>query len=56
MTKHEKIEHELPNGDILIVDATETRPEVEEAFDKVDEELQREAREAYEQLRDAAAA
>jgi hypothetical protein len=51
MTKHDKIEHELPNGDILIVDATDIRPEVEEAFREVRESLDRVVDEAYEQLR-----
>lgn len=55
MTKHDKIEHELPNGDILIVDATDIRPEVEEAFREVRESLDREVDEAYRQLREAEA-
>jgi SepF-like predicted cell division protein (DUF552 family) len=53
MTPHEKIEHELPNGDVLIVDATEIRPEVEEAFREVEERLQEEARAAYEEMQTA---
>ena len=56
MTKHDKIEHELPNGDILIVDATDIRPEVEQAFREVKAALDREVDEAYEQLRPPQAA
>jgi SepF-like predicted cell division protein (DUF552 family) len=53
MTPHEKIEHQLPNGDVLIVDATDIRPEVEEAFRQVDERLKAEARAAYDELQEA---
>lgn len=56
MTEHDKIQHELPNGDVLIQDSTRTRPEVEKAFRKVEEDFEREAREAYRELREAAAA
>lgn len=56
MTEHDKIEHELPNGDILVRDSTRTRPEVEEAFRLVDEESERQARETYRELRESAAA
>jgi SepF-like predicted cell division protein (DUF552 family) len=56
MTEHGKIEHTLPNGDILIVDSTRIDPEVQEAFAKVKQDLREEAREAYRQLREAAAA
>jgi hypothetical protein len=47
MTQHDKIEHKLPNGDVLIQDSTRTRPEVEEAFRKVEKDFEREARKAY---------
>ena len=56
MTEHDKIEHTLPNGDILIVDSTRVDPEVEKAFAKVKAQLRDEARDAYRQLRNAAAA
>lgn len=56
MTKHDKIEHELPNGDVLIMDATDIRPEVEAAFEKLKTALDREADETYRQLREQAAA
>jgi len=56
MTEHDKIEHVLPNGDILIVDSTRVDLEVQEAFAKVKEDLREEARDAYRQLREAAAA
>jgi hypothetical protein len=56
MTEHGKIEHSLPNGDVLVEDATRTRPEVEEAFREAEEAFEQEAREAYERLREAAAA
>lgn len=56
MTEHDKIEHTLPNGDILIVDSTRVDPEVEEGFAKVREDLREKARDAYRRLRDATAA
>lgn len=56
MTEHDKIEHALPNGDVLIQDSTRTRPEVEEAFSKVEEAFERDAKQAYRELREAAAA
>ncbi len=55
MMEHDKIEHELPNGDLLIQDSTRTRPEVERAFRKLEEDFEREARDAYRELREAAA-
>lgn len=54
MTKHDGFEHTLPNGDILIVEATEIRPEVEEAFREADKDLEREVGEVYARLREAA--
>jgi SepF-like predicted cell division protein (DUF552 family) len=56
MTEHDKIEHTLPNGDVLVHDATRIRPEVDEAFRKVREDLARGAEETYRELREAAAA
>lgn len=56
MTKHDKIEHPLPNGDVIVHDATHIRPEVDEAFRKVREDLQRGARKTYAELREAASA
>lgn len=56
MAAHDKIEHPLPNGDVLIQDSTRTRPEVDEAFRKVEEDFEQDAKQAYRQLRDAAAA
>ena len=56
MTEHDKVEHTLPNGDILVVDSTRVDHEVQQAFAKVREDLRREARDAYRQLREAAAA
>jgi SepF-like predicted cell division protein (DUF552 family) len=53
MTEHDKVEHVLPNGDILIVDSTRVNPEVSRGFDKVKQELREEARAAYRQLRRA---
>jgi SepF-like predicted cell division protein (DUF552 family) len=55
MTEHDKIEHTLPNGDILIVDSTRVDLEVREAFEKVKEDLRAEARDAYHKLREATA-
>ncbi len=56
MTEHDKIEHPLPNGDILIQDSNRTRPDVEAAFGKVEVDLEREAEQAYRELREATAA
>ena len=56
VTEHDKIEHPLPNGDVLIQDSTRTRPEVEEAFRKVEEDFERTAEQAYRELREAGAA
>ena len=56
MTEHDKTEHPLPNGDVLIQDSTRTRPDVEAAFNKVEVDLKREAEQAYRELREAAAA
>ena len=50
MTEHDKVEHELPNGDLLVQDSTKSRPEVEETFRKAEEAVERIAREGYEQL------
>ena len=52
MTEHDKIEHRLPNGDILIVDSTRVDPSVKRAFDKVKSDLRKEAQDAYRQLRE----
>lgn len=54
MTEHDKIQHSLPNGDVLIQDSTRTRPDVEAAFRKVEEDFKRQAAEAYRGLRKAA--
>lgn len=56
MTEHDKIEHPLPNGDVLIQDSTRTRPEVEKAFRKVEVDFERKAEQAYRELREAATA
>lgn len=56
MTEHDKIEHELPNGDVLVEDSTRVRPEVDDAFREVEEEMAREAEKMYRSLREAAAA
>ena len=56
MTEHDKIEHTLPNGDILIVDATRIAPEVSEGFERVKADLRRQARATYLRLQQAAAA
>jgi hypothetical protein len=56
MTEHDKIEHTLPNGDILIVDSTIVDKNVVEVFDKLKQDLRDDAREAYRRLRDAGAA
>jgi hypothetical protein len=46
MTEHDKIEHPLPNGDVLIQDSTRTRPDVEAAFRKIEVDFEREAEQA----------
>jgi SepF-like predicted cell division protein (DUF552 family) len=56
MTEHDKVEHRLPNGDILMVDSTRVDPEVVETFDRVKAELREEARDAYRELREASTA
>jgi hypothetical protein len=54
MTEHDKIEHQLPNGDVLIVDATRKDPRVEAAFEALREDLRESARQAYAHLTEAA--
>lgn len=54
MTEHDGYEHELPNGDILIVELTLKDERVEEAFDAVKQDLREKARRAYAELRAAA--
>jgi hypothetical protein len=54
MTQHDGYEHELPNGDILIVESTVKDERVEEAFAAVKQDLREKARRAYEELRAAA--
>lgn len=56
MTEHDKIEHPLPNGDVLIQDSTRRRPEVEAAFRRVEEVFEREAEQAYRELRSTSTA
>ena len=55
MTKHRGYEHELPNGDFLIVEATEIRPEVDAAFRQIASDVARQASEAYARLQQAPA-
>lgn len=54
MTEHDGYEHELPNGDILIVHSTIKDEKVEEAFAAVRAELREKARLAYQSLQQAA--
>jgi hypothetical protein len=54
MTQHDKIQHTLPNGDILIVDSTKADPKVTKAFEKAKEDLREQARETYRRLRESA--
>jgi hypothetical protein len=54
MPEHDGFEHELPNGDILIVDATVTDPRVIEAFAVVKQSLREKAERTYAELRAAA--
>lgn len=56
MTEHDKIEHKLPNGDILVIDSTRVDPDVEHAFDRAKKDLRKEARAAYRRLRESRAA
>jgi hypothetical protein len=56
MNEHDKIEHRLPNGDILIVDSTRVDAEVQAMFASVKADLQHEARDAYRRLQDQRAA
>jgi hypothetical protein len=56
MTEHDKIEHTLPNGDILVIDSTRIDPTVEQAFDQAKQDLREEARVAYRRLRESRAA
>jgi hypothetical protein len=56
MIEHDKIEHPLPNGDILVQDSTRTRPEVEEAFRRVEDDFERKAEEAFRDLHQQAVA
>jgi len=54
MTEHDGYEHELPNGDILIVESTVKDERVEEAFAAVKQDLREKARQVYAELRTAA--
>lgn len=54
MTEHDKIEHTLPNGDILIVDSTRKDPKVTRAFSRAKSDLRKQARETYQRLRQQA--
>jgi hypothetical protein len=54
MTEHDKIEHTLPNGDILIVDSTRKDPKVTQAFSRVKADLRKQARDTYRRLREHA--
>jgi hypothetical protein len=56
MTEHDKIEHPLPNGDVLIQDSTRTDTEVEDAFRRIEDDFKRHAKQAYRELRAATAA
>lgn len=53
VTEHDKIEHVLPNGDILVIDSTRIAPEVDAAFRQVEDEAARRAQEMYRELRKA---
>jgi hypothetical protein len=50
MTKHDKIEHALPNGDILIVDSTRDEQRVSRAFSAAKADLRKQARDTYRSL------
>ncbi|HEX8106046.1 MAG TPA: hypothetical protein VF533_25765 [Solirubrobacteraceae bacterium] len=54
MTEHDGYEHELPNGDFLIVESTVKDERVEAAFAAVKQNLREKARRAYAELRAAA--
>jgi hypothetical protein len=54
MTEHDRYEHELPNGDILIVESTVKDERVDKAFAALRDELREKARSAYERLQQAA--
>jgi len=43
MNGHGKVEHRLPNGDVLVHDSTERRPEVDAAFKEVNAALKESA-------------
>ena len=55
MTEHDKLEHTLPNGDILIVDATRIPSDVTDGFEKVKADLLEQARATYRRLQGAPA-
>lgn len=54
MAEHGKIEHQIDENDALVQDSTESRPEVDEAFDQVDKDLEEAARQTYRELFEAA--
>lgn len=56
MAEHDKVEHQLPNGDILIVDSTRVDDETAAAFDALRKSLRDDARKAYRKLRATAKA
>ncbi len=54
MTERDKIQHQLPNGDVLIQDTNRTRPEVEQVFAKVEQDAAQRARLAFAALKQPA--
>ena len=54
VAEHDKVEHPLPNGDILIVDSNRVDDETVAAFDALRKSLRDDARKAYLKLRAAA--
>jgi hypothetical protein len=52
-TEHPKIEHQLKNGDVLIIATTERDPKVDEAFRETVEHVRRDNRERFLEFRKA---
>jgi hypothetical protein len=50
-TQHPKIEHRLPNGDLLIISTTKRDPSVDQAFKSTVDKVREDTRARFAELR-----